>query len=231
MDLKYNFYYNDLPGVGLCRNNLVYTSLMSENKKVFVQWFYNDSEYHQGKNEVVDPSKMEEKWLREVNYITHMRNKFPDLVPKILKIDLENKKLFLEVDGVDFWQQANYKVENYDAVLPDWQEQMLNILKAHKSLGLYKYSLHPSSYFVVNGKLKSINYFFCHREEEGPLTLSDYKSHIYSDRQAQMQEHVERMGIHWDAPEPQSVLQRLCLDSFRTNYPAEFIEKAKAIYD
>ena len=91
--------------------------------------------------------------------------------------------------------------------------------------------MHPSSYFVVDGKLKSINYFFCHRIEEGPLVLSDYKSHIHSNRQLLMREHIERMGISWDKPESQTVLQKLCFDSFRSNYPADFIERAKAIYD
>jgi hypothetical protein len=231
MDLNYNYYWNNIPGVGPARNNLVYTSLISKDQKTFVQWYFNDPGYHQGRNEVVDPSKMEEKWLREVNYLTHMRNKFPDLVPKIIKIDLDTRKIFLEVDGLDFWNLAGCSIENYDKVLPDWQDQMLNIIRAHKSLGLYKYSMHPSSYFVVDGKLKSINYFFCHRQEEGPLVLADFKSHIHSDRQLLMREHIERMGISWDKPEPQQVLQKLCFDSFRTNYPIEFIEQAKAIYD
>ena len=91
--MELSYYWNDVPGVGLCRNNLIYTSLMSKDKKVFVQWYYNDTEYHKGQNEVVDPNKMEEKWLREVNYITQMRNKFPDLVPKIINIDLNSRKL------------------------------------------------------------------------------------------------------------------------------------------
>jgi hypothetical protein len=229
--MKYDYYWNNIPGQGLCRNNLIYTSLMSEDNKTFVQWYYNDTKYHQGMNEVVDADKMKEKWLREVNYLTHMRNNFPDLIPKIIKIDLDAKKIFLEVDGPDFWNLAECTTENYDKVLPNWQEQMLNIIKAHRSLGLYKYSMHPSSYFIVDGKLKSINYFFCHREEEGPLVLSDYKSHIYSARQELMREHVEKIGISWDKPTPQNILQKLCFDSFRTNYPADFIEKAKAIYD
>lgn len=229
--MKYHYYYNNIPGQGPCRNNLIYTSLMSEDNKTFVQWYFNDTEYHQGKNEVVDPKKMQEKWLREVNYLTQMRNAYPDLIPKILKIDLDARKIFLEVDGPDFWNLAECSVENYDKVLPDWQDQMLNIIRTHKKLGFYKYSMHPSSYFVVGGKLKSINYFFCHSAAEGPLVLADYKSHIYSDRQAIMREHVEKMGISWDKPEPQKVLQHLCFDSFRTNYPAEFIDRAKEIYD
>ena len=63
------YYYNNVPGQGLCRNNLIYTSLISEDKKLFCKWYHNDTEYHKGKNQVVDPDKMEEKWIREVNYI------------------------------------------------------------------------------------------------------------------------------------------------------------------
>jgi hypothetical protein len=229
--MELNYYWNNVPGVGLCRNNLIYTSLMSEDQKTFVQWYYNDTEYHQGQNEVVDPSKMEEKWLREVNYITQMRNRYPDLVPKIVNIDLAARKLYLEVDGVDFWNRADCDVDNYDKVVPDWQEQMLNIIQAHKSLGLYKFSMHPSSYFIVNGKLKSINYFFTYAQHEGPISIADHASHIYSARQGIMRKQIEQMGLSWDKPESLKTLQMLCFESFRTNYPADFIEKAKTIYD
>ncbi len=60
---------------------------------------------------------------------------------------------------MDFWQEHFDKKCMYDQVLPDWQEQMLLIFQSHKTLGLWKYSLHPSSYFIVDGQLKSINYF------------------------------------------------------------------------
>jgi hypothetical protein len=231
MNMKYNYYYNNVPGQGLCRNNLIYTSLMSDDQKTFVQWYFNDTEYHQGQNEIVDSDKMEAKWLREVNYITQMRNKFPDLVPRIINIDLDNKKIYLEVDGPDFWNRADCNVANYDKVLPDWQEQMLNIIRTHKSLGLYKFSMHPSSYFVVDGKLKSINYFFTYNEKEGPISIAEHASHIYSTRQEVMRKQVEVMGLDWHKPQPLHKLQELCFESFRTNYPANFIERAKDIYD
>ena len=76
--MNYEYYYNDIPGVGLCRNNLIYTSLISEDKKTFVQWYHNDTVYHQGQNEVIDPAKMEEKWLRELKYLTLMSETYPD---------------------------------------------------------------------------------------------------------------------------------------------------------
>jgi hypothetical protein len=229
MENNFHYYYNNVPGVGSTRNNLIYTSLISQDKKTFVQWYYNDTEYHQGKNQVVDPAKMEEKWLREVNYLTQMRNAYPDLIPNILKIDLENKKIYLEVQGPDFWELAGCLTENFDKVLPDWQDQMIEIIKAHKSLGLHKYSMHPSSYFVVDGKLKSINYFFTYRKTEPHISIAEVESHIYTTRQAEMRKHLERLGIEWDKPQPWKVMDELCWASFSNNYPKEFIERVRCI--
>jgi hypothetical protein len=227
--MKYEYYYNNVPGHGPCRNNLIYTSLISDDKKTFVQWYYNDTEYHKGQNQVVDADKMEEKWLREVNYLTQMRNSFPDLVPTIINIDFDHRKLFLKIDGPDFWELAGCDHNNFDNILPDWQEQMINIIKAHKKLGIYKYSMHPSSYFVVDGKLKSINYFFAYNVSEPNFSIADVESHIYSTRQHEMRKHLETLGIQWDTPQTWDVFDMLCWESFRTNYPADFIEKAKCI--
>lgn len=223
--MNYEYYYNNVPGIGLCRNNLIYTSLISEDKKTFVQWYHNDTVYHQGQNEVIDPAKMEEKWLRELKYIKLMAGAYPDLVPKIQDIDYNNKKIYLEIDGLDFWNRSNCTTENYNSVLPDWQDQMLNIIKAHRNIGLYKYSMHPSSYFLVNGKLKSINYFFAYHKSEPHFSIKDVESHIYSTRQNEMKKYLETLNIKWDEPQEFSVLERLCWNSFRTNYPADFIEK------
>lgn len=227
--MRYDYYYNNVPGIGLTRNNLIYTSLISEDKKTFVQWYHNDSEYHKGQNEVVDPDLMKAKWDREVKYLIEMAWKYEDKVPKILEIDNTQQKIYLEIDGLDFWNRAGCVSENYDSVLPDWQDQMLSIIRAHKSLGLYKYSMHPSSYFLVGGELKSINYFFCYHESEGPISIKDHSSHIHSNRQQEMRKHIEKLGISWEDPQPLSLLQDLCWESFRINYPEEFIERAKCI--
>jgi hypothetical protein len=229
--MTYEYYYNNVPGKGKCRNNLIYTSLINADKTIFVKWYHNDTEYHQGKNQVVDPAKMEEKWLRELNYLTQMRNAYPDLVPTIKNIDLQARKLYLEIDGPDFWEQAGCDISNYESVLPDWQDQMLNIIKIHRKLGWHKYSMHPSSYFVVDGKLKSINYFFTYKNTDPYISIQEVESHIYSTRQDEMRKHLCSLGIEWDKPQPWNVMDQLCWASFSTNYPAEFINKVKAIYD
>lgn len=231
MEKHFEYYYNDVPGKGLCRNNLIYTSLISKDRKTFCQWYHNDTEYHKGKNQVIDPKLMEEKWLREVNFITQMRNSFPDLVPKIINIDLESKKLYFEIDGCDFWQVAGPSTQEYDRVLPSWKTQMLEIFQAHKSLGIYKYSLHPSSYFIVDGQLKSINYFFCYKDHEPMINIRSVLSHISEERQKVLEEQMNMMGMDLDTPSSFKDLQILALESFKNNFPSDFIEQAKLIYD
>lgn len=227
--MKFNYYYNTVPGEEPSRNNLIYTSLISEDKKTFVQWYYNDVVYHRNQNQVVNPKLMEEKWNREVLYLKKMENHYPDLIPKIIDIDYNNHKIYLEIDGNDFWNRANCTQENYDKVLPDWQEQMINVVKAHKNLGIYKYSMHPSSYFVVNDKLKSVNYFFAYSKDEPYFSLRDVESHIYSTRQDVLRKHMRNLGIEWDIPQPFETIEKLCWESFRTNYPDDFIEKVKRV--
>ena len=230
MEHIFEYYYNNVPDKGLCRNNLIYTSLISKDKTAFCQHYSNNTEYHRGQNQVVDPVLMEEKWLREVNYFTQMRNAYPNLVPTITKIDLENRKLFFKIQGVDFWQQTLDNKCTYDDILPDWREQMLNIFQAHKELGIYKYSLHPSSYFIVDGKLKSINYFFCYKDTDAPISLRSVMSHISEDRQSDLFPKMLALGIDVDAPTPHNQIQQLAFESFKTNFPADFMDECKKLY-
>jgi hypothetical protein len=231
MDHIFEYYYNNVPGKGLCRNNLIYTSLVNQDKTIFCQHYVNDTDYHKGQNQVVDTALMEEKWLREVNFITQMRNKYPDLVPEIILIDLLQRKMYFKIQGVDFWQQTLDNNCSYDDILPNWREQMLDIFKAHRALGIYKYSLHPSSYFVVEGQLKSINYFFCYNNSSAPISLRSVMSHISEDRQADLFPKMTAMGIDVDALTSHNQIQQLAFESFKINFPEDFIEKAKQIYE
>jgi hypothetical protein len=225
--MKYEYYYNNVPGHGLCRNNLIYTSLISSDKKVFVQWYHNDSDYHLGQNQVVDQTLMDQKFHRELHFLQNMAHHNADLVPEILEVNIPERKIYLKIDGADFWEKAGCLTENFNTVLPDWQEQMLAIIEAHRMRGWYKYSMHPSSYFIIDGKLKSINYFFTYSSNEGPISIADHASHIYSTRQDEMKKHITDLGIGWNDPQKLDILEKLCWESFRTNYPNEFIERAK----
>jgi hypothetical protein len=229
MESNFNYYFNHNNSYAKWRNNLIYTSLISDDQKTFCQWYYNDLKYHLNQNQVVDADKMEEKWNREVKYLTTVAHSYPDIVPAILDIDIKNKKIYLSIDGPDFWQRSVGDKYSFDEVLPDWQEQMLDIVTAHRSLGLWKYSMHPSSYFVVDGRLKSINYFFTYSDNEQLISIKDVESHIYSARQDELKKYISSLNIDWNTPQEFVTLNQLCWESFRTNFPSEFIEKAKCI--
>jgi len=227
MNTEFEYYYNNVPGKGLCRNNLIYTSLAT--KHIFCQWYYNDEIYHGGHNQVVDPSLMDEKFEREVKFLTLMGKEYPQHVP-VFSIDKKERKVYLEIDGPDMWELAGCVGTDYSQVLPDWDTQMLEILQAHKDLGLTKYSLHPSSYFIVDGKLKSMNYFFTYDKDDANISLRSVMSHISEDRQADLFPKMTAMGIDVDAPTPHNEIQQLAFESFKTNFRDDVMERAKEIY-
>lgn len=228
--MNFDYYYNNVPDKGMCRNNLVYTSLISTDKKVFCQWYYNDKNYHKGSNEVVDPTLMEEKWNRELQNLILMQKHFPEHVPNILDIDYKNYKIFLEIDGPDMWEQAGCQGLEYSSVIDNWDKQMLEIFEAHRKIGLYKFSLHPSSYFVVNGKLKSINYFFSYTDHDKTISINDVLSHISNDRRKQLFSIIEKKGISIYDKLSFLEYQHLAFDSFSNNFLIEVMIKAKEIY-
>ena len=116
---KFNYYYNNVPGKGLCRNNLIYTSLMNEEQTEFIQWYHNDTEYHKGQNQVVDPAVMDEKWERELIFLQFMEVEAPNMIPKIMDIDTNERKIKLAVQGPDFWEQAKCSVNGFEKVCPN----------------------------------------------------------------------------------------------------------------
>lgn len=232
MKKEFEYYYNNVPGKGLCRNNLIYTSLMSTDKTEFVQWYYNDTKYHQGHNQVIDPHLMNEKWRREVKYLTMFNELYPQYTPYINNIDEEEKKIYLKVNGPDFWEKAGCNKENFDKVVPDWKEQIIEIQRALRKCGLYKYSQHPSSYFVdENNKLKTFNFFFVYENDEPRTTIKDHLSHISEERQQKLKPLLEEFNLEIDRMYDHSTLSKLCWYSFSTDYPKGFLEEILDIND
>ena len=227
MNLEFEYYYNNVPGKGLCRNNLIYTSLIKNN--IFCQWYYNDEGYHGGHNQVVDSNLMDEKFQREVKFLKLMSKEYPQHVP-IFEIDEKERKIYLEIEEPDMWELAGCTGTDYSEVLPDWDIQMLEILQAHKDLGLTKYSLHPSSYFIVNGKLKSMNYFFTYDSTDEDISLRSVMSHISKERQADLFPKMSAAGIDVDNPTTHKEIQLLAFESFKTNFRDDVMEQAKLIY-
>lgn len=223
-----NYYYNNVPGKGLCRNNLIYTSLISDDRKLFCQWYFSDSFYHRG-NKTVDVELMDEKFIREIKFLKLMAKEYPQHVPTF-SINEKERKIYLEIDGPDMWERAGCQGKDYSAILKNWDHQMLDIIQAHKDLGLTKYSLHPSSYFVINNKLKSINYFFTYDQNDADISLRSVMSHISEERQEDLFPKMHKMGIDINVPTSHKKIQMLAFESFKSNFRDDVMDRAKEIY-
>lgn len=222
------YYYNNVPDKGLCRNNLIYTSLISEDEKIFCQWYFNDPSYHGGKK-TVDAGLMEDKFNREIKFLKLMAKEYPQHVPTF-SIDEKERKVYLDIEGPDMWELAGCQGKDYSKILKDWDHQMLQIIQAHKDLGLTKYSLHPSSYFIVGNKLKSINYFFTYDQTDPDISLNSVMSHISDERQADLFPKMHSMNIDANQPTSHKKIQMLAFESFKNNFRDDVMDRAKEIY-
>jgi len=55
-------------------------------------------------------------------------------------------------------------------------------------------------------------------------------SHISEDRQADLFPKMAALGIDVDAPTPHDQIQQLAFESFKTNFPADFMDECKQLY-
>ena len=224
----FEYYYNNVPIEGLCRNNLVYTSKIDRQNNLFSVHYTYDQVYHN--NQCLDQKVLDEKWKRELKYTMKMLKAFPQHVLQVKEIDDSKKEIIFNIEGNDFWELANCNAQNYDKVLPDWQDQALEILRDYRRAGIWKFSLHPSSFFIVNGKLKSINHFFCYSNNEPEIAITEVLDHVSQNRQNKLDEYLKQKNIDPNHKFPYLLYGQVALDSFAGDYPIEFIEKAKRIY-
>lgn len=224
----FEYYYNHVPGAGLCRNNLVYTSKIDRQNKLFSVHYTYDQMYHM--NKCLSEDALEIRWQREIKFTKQMIKSFPEHVLEIKHINMDTREIIFNIKGDDFWQLANCNHENYNDVLPDWQEQIIKILKDYRRAGIWKYSLHPSSFFVVDGKLKNINHFFCYNDNEQHVAITEVLDHISDDRKDKLLKYLDAKNIQVTDSAPWGTYAQICLESFKSNYPTGFIERAKEIY-
>lgn len=224
----FEYYYNNVPGIGKCRNNLVYTSKIDRQNQLFSIQYTHDQTYHN--NQCLPTDYLEQKWIREVKFLVDFAAQFPDHVPEIVNIDYKTKEIILSIQGDDFWQQANCDSRNYIKVVNNWEEQILQILKDYRSANIWKYSLHPSSFFVVDGKLKSINHFFCYYSNEPKIAITEILDHVSDNRKQKLFDYLEKNKIDPNKKLPFEAYGQICLDSFRSEYSDNFIERAKQVY-
>jgi hypothetical protein len=224
MDLKnWNMYYNKDKD-GEIRANLVYTPLVSPDKKTLCMDFNRYPEYHQWpeENALWTEELLTERFNREVKF-NSLASSFIATIP-IVDIDKKNRRIFLDWYGDDFYMQG-FNNGGYDNVLPNWKEQWIDSIRIMQKNNVFKISLHPNSWVVKDQKLIPFNWFFTYELNEPALTIRSLLIQISPSRQEKLEEILSQSGIDIDTKYNVDFLQKIAFYSFRSNYPKDLIDE------
>ena len=166
----------------LIETNLIYTPLVSPSGNVLCMHFDHTSKYqnedlaHWLPNRLYYTKEMV-KFLfeREVEYLTIFKDK--PWAPRNITIDLEEQKIFFSWAG-ETCNQIVYGGRSLDEALPDWKEQMFNIIKDIVDSGYYKTSLYPHCYYIDNGVLRTFDFYGCVKRNNPYVQLENIQGMI-----------------------------------------------------
>ena len=83
---------------------------------------------------------------------------------------------------------------------------------------------------MVDGKLRTVNHFFCYSNDEPEVSIESVLDHISKDRQAKLFEYLNTNGIDPSKTFSFKFYGGVVLDNFKHDYPEDYIELAKKIY-
>lgn len=220
--MEWEYYYN-LEGVEQVRANLVYTPYVSADRRTFCMSFNRDPGYHchEEENAQWNDELLTDRFNRELEFYFRAGKVMPTL--KIIDLDMQARKIYLEWHGDDFYMQG-YMNGGFARVLPDWQEQWLTRIKQMWDAGIVKMSLHPNSWVAKDGVLLPFNWFFSYRDDER-VAIRDVMRQISRGRQEKLGKVLADAAMDLDTPYNVNQLQRITFDSFRSNYPGDLIDR------
>jgi len=153
-----------------CASNLLYTPLVNPEGTIMCMHYDETSEY-QKENTRLTKELVDFFFAREVQHIK-LFQEYP-WAPKILDIDLENRKVFIEWNKETLNDIVYTDGRDLNQECPTWKDQLFAILKDIVDSGHYKMALYPHCFFIDNnGKLKTFDFYSCISHEERYLEKS-----------------------------------------------------------
>lgn len=217
---NWDYYYN-FQNEQTIRANLVYTPLVSPDKKKFCMWFVRDENYHYDfeTNLMWSDDLLEDRFRKELKYHKLASKYVPTL--EILEVDQQSRKIIIEWHENDFYMDC---LENSpESVLSSWDYQMTNIMKKLWKNNIVKLSLHPNSWIVKNDHLVPFNWFFCYDKDTGNDSLKNLIIQISETRLEKVYEIFRHLGYDPSRQYSAIDLQKLALHSFKSNYDEKLI--------
>ena len=169
-------YFYKISPTGDQPTNLLYTPLLNKEKNVLCMW-WNDKSPYQEANQLLNNDLINFFFDREVNHLTSMQSR--PWSPKLLDVDKNNKNIFIEFNKETLNHIVFNSSRNIELECPDWQEQIIEVVRDIVMLGYYKMSLYPHCFFIdQNKKIKTIDFYACVGIKERYINRSNLEGMI-----------------------------------------------------
>jgi len=157
MNSTWKYLYKTVGGDLYCTTNLLYTPTINPEQTIMCMHWDSNSEYQKGRtltNELIDFF-----FKRELDSLIKFQGY--SWTPKLIDTDFANKKIYIEwnIESLNHIVTSNRSLE---FELPDWKDQIYNMLADLKSQNYIKAALYPHCFFIgSDGNLKTIDFYSC----------------------------------------------------------------------
>jgi hypothetical protein len=156
-------------------SNMLYTPTMNEDGSILCMHYCKDNIYRTV-NEVTD-DVITFFFKRELRFLKELKDyKF---TPTVIEVDEQQQKIFIEWNKDSLSQIIHDPNRSLDTELPDWKEQLYNIIKSLNESNYYKMALYPHCFFIDKNKnIKTFDYYSIIPQDERFLDRSIIESII-----------------------------------------------------
>lgn len=168
--MKYLYKIDYVDGT-LNSTNLIYAPSVTDN---ILCMDFADVDYHKS---LLSTKIRDYFFEREVSNL----EKFKEYVwcPNVL--DIQGKKIFLEFGKETLNNIVLDKTRNIDNECSDWQDQIRSTIHDIKKQQYYKVTLYPHCFFILNGTVKTIDFYGCVAFEDRMMPLDIIREMIGKD--------------------------------------------------
>jgi hypothetical protein len=138
--------------------NVMYSPLCNPEENILCMHWDKSDPYQKESTRLTD-ELMNFFFEREINYIQKFQSY--DWAPKLIDIDLANKKVFLEWNPETLNRIIFKDGKDLNNVCPDWKDQIFQILKDITDNDCYKMALYPHCFYITNGTIKTFDFYSC----------------------------------------------------------------------
>jgi hypothetical protein len=137
-------------------SNMLYTPTMNDTGDILCMHYCKDNVYRK-ENGVTD-EVITFFFKRELRFLTELKDhKF---TPTVIEVDEQQQKIFIEWNKESLSQIINDPNRSIDNELPDWKDQLYNIITSLKNSNYYKMALYPHCFFIDKNKtIKTFDYY------------------------------------------------------------------------